>query len=180
MPVSDTEQPNDLRPPVGPDVLDWSPPGFPDHVPLEGRYCRLVPLAAQQHATALFAAFAADDQGRNWTYLPYGPFSEFEAFSHWLKSIAAAEDPQFYTVIPDDTGKPGGLTSFLRIDPRNGSIEVGHIHFAEAIKRSPVTTEAMFLMMKKVFELGYRRYEWKCDAPQRTVPLSRATARHVV
>ncbi|MGY8674798.1 MAG: GNAT family N-acetyltransferase, partial [Verrucomicrobiia bacterium] len=139
-----------------------------------------VPLAAQQHATALFAAFAADDQGRNWTYLPYGPFSEFEAFSYWLKSIAAAEDPQFYTVIPNDTGKPGGLTSFLRIDPRNGSIEVGHIHFAEAIKRSPVTTEAMFLMMKKVFELGYRRYEWKCDAPQRTVPLSRATARHVV
>lgn len=139
-----------------------------------------MPAGAPRCAAACHGAFAADDQGRNWTYLPYGPFSEFEAFSYWLKSIAAAEDPQFYTVIPNDTGKPGGLTSFLRIDPRNGSIEVGHIHFAEAIKRSPVTTEAMFLMMKKVFELGYRRYEWKCDAPQRTVPLSRATARHVV
>jgi RimJ/RimL family protein N-acetyltransferase len=164
MSLSHPEQTNDPSSPIGPAVPDWSLPKHPKHEAMEGRYCRLEPLDPGQHAAALFVAFAADEHGENWTYLPYGPFPSFEEFDHWLQSVAANDDPQFYTVIPHRTGEPAGVASFLRIDPRNGSIEVGHIHMAEDIKRSPVTTEAMFLMMKRAFLLGYRRYEWKCDA----------------
>src|SRR5690606_25080462 len=73
-------------------------------------------------------------------------------------------DPLFFTIIQQSDGRAVGVASYLRIMPQSGTIEVGHLHFSERLKRSPVATEAMFLMMKRAFELGYRRYEWKCDA----------------
>lgn len=149
--------------PIGQPVPGWSSAVFPEHVPIDGHYCRLEPLDVKSHAKNLFATFAEDKDGKNWTYLPYGPFSTFEEFSEWMESIASREDPQFYAIISNRTGEPVGVASFLRIDPGNGSIEVGHIHFSETIKRTPVATEAMYLMMKIAFDVGYRRYEWKCD-----------------
>lgn len=150
--------------PIGPPLPDWTPPPIPKRESAVGRFSRIVPLDPARHGRALFDAFAEDTEGRNWTYLPYGPFARFEDFDDWLRSIAAAEDPQFYTILREDTEEPAGLASYLRFDPVNGSIEVGHLHFSNNIQRSPVTTEAMFLMMKRAFDLGYRRYEWKCDA----------------
>lgn len=155
---------NDLGQPIGPSLPGWLPPPFPSEESMDGAHCRLVRLDATQHGRALFDSFAEDAEGRNWTYLPSGPFDDFEEFAAWLKTVAAADDPQFYTILRADTGEPAGLASFLRIVPASGSIEVGHIHFANCIQRSPAATEAMFLMMKRAFELGYRRYEWKCDA----------------
>jgi RimJ/RimL family protein N-acetyltransferase len=73
-------------------------------------------------------------------------------------------DPLFFVIVQKSNGKPLGVASYLRINPASGSIEVGHIHYSQALQRSPLATEAMFLMMKKAFEIGYRRYEWKCDA----------------
>jgi len=164
MEAGDSQRKNQLGQPIGPPIPDWTPPRFPECETIEGQHSMLEPLNPEQHAQALFDAFGQDTDGRNWTYLPYGPFDSFDQFNDWLVEIAAGDDPQFYTVIPTETGKPAGLASYLRINPPLGMIEVGHIHFAESIKRSPITTEAMFLMMRKAFELGYRRYEWKCDS----------------
>ncbi len=132
---------------------------------MTGQYCRLEMLDAGKHAEDLFAAFALDSSHANWTYLPYGPFSDFATFRQWLVSKAQVHDPLFHTVIDLKTGKAVGVAAYLRIDARVGVLEVGHIRYSPLLQRTPVATEAMYLMMKRVFdELGYRRYEWKCDA----------------
>jgi RimJ/RimL family protein N-acetyltransferase len=44
-------------------------------------------------------------------------------------------------------------------------IEVGSILYTPRLQRTAGATEAMYLMARHVFEdLGYRRYEWKCNA----------------
>jgi RimJ/RimL family protein N-acetyltransferase len=129
-----------------------------------GRYCSLEPLDPAHHAADLWDAFRVDAHGLDWTYLPYGPFEDAGAFRSWLDSAAVGEDPLFYTIVDDD-GSALGVASYLRIFPEIGSIEVGHIHYAPAVQRSRAATEAMYLMMRRAFdELGYRRYEWKCDS----------------
>ena len=101
----------------------------------------------------------------NWTYLPYGPFNDYESFYLWLKDNCLSTDPLFHTVIDQHTQSAVGLASYLRINPKVGVIEVGHIHFSPKLQQTVMSTEAMYLMMQRVFdELGYRRYEWKCDA----------------
>jgi RimJ/RimL family protein N-acetyltransferase len=113
----------------------------------------------------LFAANAEDTEGRIWTYLPYGPFASLEPFQGWVEAMARGEDPLFHAVLDRASGRALGVASYLRIDPPVGVIEVGHINYAPALQRRPAATEAMYLMMRRVFdELGYRRYEWKCDA----------------
>ena len=144
-------------------VDGWSPPPFPERAPMEGQYCALTPLDPKAHAEGLFNAFAKDAENIDWTYLPYGPFESLPALQAWLEEIARQSDPLFYTLM-DRQGKAVGVASYLRISPANGSIEVGHIHYSPQLQKTPAATEAMYLMMKHAFVLGYRRYEWKCDA----------------
>ncbi|MGE0158819.1 MAG: GNAT family N-acetyltransferase [Gemmatimonadales bacterium] len=154
----------ETAPPVGPPVLGWSRRPLPPRSPMVGRWCRLEPLDPARHASSLFAAFRSDTEGRGWTYLPYGPFANEAAFREWLDGVAGTDDPLFHT-ISDEHGEPVGVASFLRITPDAGSIEVGHIHYAPRLQRTRAATETMYLMMRRAFdELGYRRYEWKCDA----------------
>ncbi|HUF76333.1 MAG TPA: GNAT family protein [Longimicrobiales bacterium] len=138
--------------------------------PVEGRFCRLEPLDADTHAAGLHDAYALDEGGRGWTYLPYGPFGDFDTFAAWVAEAAASDDPLFFAILDADDA-PVGVASYLRIMPAIGTIEVGHIHYAPPLRRTPAATEAMYLMMRHAFEdLGYRRYEWKCDdlnAPSR-------------
>lgn len=164
--ISD-HQMNGLGQPVGEDVSPWSPPDHPTAEAVDGRFCRLEPLSASAHGEYLYEANARDETGLNWTYLPYGPFAGFDDYLRWLVSVEENVDPQFYAVLPKEDGvplKPAGVASYLRIKPAIGTIEVGHIHFSEGLKRSTAATEAMYLMMQRAFALGYRRYEWKCDA----------------
>ncbi|MEE1568266.1 MAG: GNAT family protein, partial [Arenicellales bacterium] len=105
-----------------------------------------------------------DPEDRNWTYLPYGPFATPADYHTWVDSVAGARDPMFFAIIDLATGRAVGVASYLRIKPQQGSIEVGHIHLSPLLQRTPTATEAMYLMMKLAFDLGYRRYEWKCDA----------------
>jgi RimJ/RimL family protein N-acetyltransferase len=91
-----------------------------------------------------------------------------------MRTTCDGDDPLFFAIVDEETGKAVGVASYLRIDPRNGSIEVGHLRFSSLLQRNPAATEAMYLMMKRAFELGYRRYEWKCDslnAPSRAAAL---------
>lgn len=154
---------NDLGQPIGASLPNWQPPPNPLRVPIHGRYCRLEPLDPVQHAASLFAANSTDVTGSGWTYLPYGPFDSFEEYQDWLTANCLGNDPMFFAIIDLPKGQAVGLASYLRITPGSGSIEVGHIHFSPLLKRSLAATEAMFLLMLRAFELGYRRYEWKCD-----------------
>jgi RimJ/RimL family protein N-acetyltransferase len=128
-----------------------------------GRMCRLETLA-ERFAADLHSANIRDVDGRNWTYLAYGPFATEDEYRRWLVDACRGSDPLFYAVLDGTTGRAVGVASYLRIEPASGSIEVGHIHFSPLLQRSVAATEAMYLMMRRVFELGYRRYEWKCDA----------------
>lgn len=155
---------NNLGQPVGPVISEWMPPAHPQRTILEGRYCRLEPLDPALHAESLYAANALDTEGKNWTYLPYGPFDGLESYRHWLERDCCSNDPLFYAIVDLASAKPVGLASYLRINPASGSIEVGHLNFSQLLQRTPAATEAMYLMMAHAFELGYRRYEWKCNA----------------
>src|SRR5262245_44011208 len=132
---------------------------------MQGRLCRLEPLDAATHAQALHEEYAADREGRNWTYLPYGPFPSADAYAAAVESVQAGDDPVFHAIVARSSCRPVGVASYLRIEPAMGVIEVGHLSYSPALQRSAAATEAMYLMMRRTFdELGYRRYEWKCDS----------------
>lgn len=155
---------NEFGQPIGCPVADWSPRPLPTRVTLEGRFCRIEPLDPARHTTALYDANRMDD-GRGWTYMGYGPFATLDSYSRWVEKAAASGDPLFYTIIDLASGQACGIAGLMRIDSANGVIEVGNIKYAPALQRTPAATEAMFLLMRYVFdELGYRRYEWKCDS----------------
>lgn len=157
---------NELGQPVGAPLPHWSPRPLPLRAPLEGRLCRIEPLHPERHAEELFEAFAKSDPS-NWTYLPdyMGPYSTLAAWKEWLAVALASPDPLWHVIIDKETGRAVGLASYLRIDPKSGVIEVGGLNYSKALQRKPTSTEAMYLMMRRAFdELGYRRYEWKCDA----------------
>jgi RimJ/RimL family protein N-acetyltransferase len=149
---------------IGFSMPDWVPPPLPPREPMEGRWCWLEPLDPDRHAAALFEADAADADGRSWTYLAYGPFRTLSDYRGWMDATCLGHDPLFFAIIAAADGKAAGVASYLRITPAAGSIEVGHIHYSPRLQRSPAATEAMYLLMKRAFELGYRRYEWKCHA----------------
>jgi RimJ/RimL family protein N-acetyltransferase len=155
---------NALGQPVGVPVANWTSPPAPPREPMIGRYCRVEPLDTATHGAELYLANANDPDGRMWTYLPYGPFAAFEAYQTWLEDAARGTDPFFHAVVDAESQRAVGVASFLRIDPAAGSIEVGHIAYSPLLQRTAAATEAMYLMMRRAFELGYRRYEWKCDA----------------
>ena len=155
---------NPLGQPIGFPIGQWTPPPWPSREPMVGRFCRVVPLDVDQHAAELHAANITDKRGAMWTYLPYGPFASLEIYRAWLREQARGDDPLFYTIVDNPTAKPVGHAAYLRILPASGSIEVGHVNYSPLLQRTPAATEAMFLMMQRAFALGYRRYEWKCDA----------------
>ncbi len=155
---------NDLGQPIGDAVPGWVPRPRPPRTPMEGRLCRVEPLFADAHAAALHEAHTLDAEGRNWTYLPYGPFSSVDEYRAWVGSKESLDDPMFYAIVALPEARPVGVASFLRIAPDMGAIEVGHLSYSPALQRTAAATEAMYLMMRRAFdELGYRRYEWKCD-----------------
>ncbi len=146
------------------EILEWRPVQPPSRVVLAGRGVRLEPLDPGRHGDALFAAQGSDADPRLWTYMSSGPYEDETAFRRHLKTAAGSDDPLFFAIIDDASGLAGGVASFLRIDPANGVIEIGHIWFGAALQRTPAATEAIFLLARHAFDdLGYRRLEWKCN-----------------
>jgi RimJ/RimL family protein N-acetyltransferase len=143
---------------------DWTPRAAPPRAALEGAHCRVVPLDASRHADELHAANSLDRDGRMWDYMAYGPFASLDEYRAWATVQQASADPLFHAIVDRQAGRATGVASYLRIDPANGVIEVGHLAFSPALQRTPAATEAMYLMMRRAFDLGYRRYEWKCNA----------------
>lgn len=167
---------NQYGQPIGPPVLGWTARPRPERTPMAGRRCRLEPLQASRHAAALHEAYSADPDGRHWMYLPYGPFSSAESYAKWVRANESREDVIFFAIIELPSEHPVGVASYLDIQPAMGVVEVGHLRYAAALQRTPAATEAMYLMMRRALdELGYRRYEWKCDS--HNAPSRRAAER---
>ena len=131
---------------------------------MAGRYCSVEPIGPERHARALHEANMRDPTGRAFTYLSAGPFASYDAYLAWITAFCLGRDPQFHEIVDSATGNAVGVASYMRIDAGHGAIEVGHINYSPLLQRTRAATEAMYLMMQRVFELGYRRYEWKCDS----------------
>ena len=146
-------------------AVDPTPAQRPKPVVLSGRVVTLRPFHKASQAKALYDGTHGPEKDNLWRYMNEGPYAgpaDYEAaFSQKQKSV----DPLFLAIIDNATSLPVGQASYLRIEPAHRSIEVGHIIFTPALQRSPGATEAMYLMARHVFnDLGYRRYEWKCNA----------------
>jgi RimJ/RimL family protein N-acetyltransferase len=145
--------------PVGPRV-DTAPAQRPGAVDLRGRFGRVEKLEAR-HAPSLWHALRNDDAA--WTYMAYGPFADGAAFTAWVAEQAALADPFSYAVLDGD--RAVGIATLMEIRPPMRVIEVGHIVYSRELQRTPLATEAQYLLARYVFEtLRYRRYEWKCNA----------------
>ena len=152
-------------------MFSTEPAPQPARLTLPGRYVTLCPLDAEEHGDALWEGAGHPRHEERWLYMGDGPFADREAFNAHLKRKQASEDPLFYTIVDNGTGQALGYAALMRIDPPNRVIEVGHIMYTTALERTRGATEAMYLLARYVFEdLGYRRYEWKCNvlnAPSR-------------
>jgi RimJ/RimL family protein N-acetyltransferase len=155
---------NEFGQPIGFELPGWKAPPFPSRATLAGRYCRVEPLSVERHANDLYEAQTEDRDGVRWTYSFDGPFPSFSAYEQWCLGAESSRDPQFYAIVDAATGRAVGSCSYLRIEPRHGVIEIGNIYFSPQLAQTRAATESMYLMMANAFDLGYRRYEWKCDS----------------
>ena len=143
-------------------VIPPHPAKPPERVTREGRLTRIEPLDAEKHGADLWSGGL--DDPKVWTYLAYGPFEGQPAFEDWLQTRDQLTDPMYFAIIDKLTGSALGCATLMEIRPANGVIEVGHIFFSPALQKTPMATEAIFLLMRYVFEeLDNRRFEWKCD-----------------
>lgn len=140
----------------------WSARPCVQRQALTGHYARLEPLDAERHGSDLWAALQGDEAV--WTYMAYGPFADRAGFMQWLAEQARQNDPLSFAVVDQRDGRALGRVAFMAIRPDHGVVETGHIFFSKALQRSRIATEAVFLQLDHAFSLGYRRFEWKCDA----------------
>lgn len=163
--------------PIGPAIAGWSSRPRPPRAELTGRYCRLEPVNRQRHGADLYAAYMEAPDDRDWTYL-FDERPEREGdFGSYLERLASSEDPLHFAIIESRSEKALGTAALMRIDVAHGSLEVGWITFSPRLKRTAAATESMYLLMRLAFdELGYRRYEWKCDSLN--APSRAAAERH--
>jgi RimJ/RimL family protein N-acetyltransferase len=151
----------ELDQPLG-DALDWTPARRPQPTTLRGAHVLLRPPDPEADAEPLWEVSRIPG---HWTYLPDGPYETPGQLRRMLTWAARSEDPFYFTIAPLPRSEPAGIASYLRIAPEHGTIEIGHIWFGTALRRTPAATEAIFLLARHAFdELGYRRLEWKCDA----------------
>jgi RimJ/RimL family protein N-acetyltransferase len=153
---------NEYGQPIG-EQVDWAAREPVTPVTLAGRWCRVEPLA-RHHLEALYDALVLRSPPTTWTYYGVGPFDAPAGLYAWLRGFN--DDPGAVPhVICRPDGRAVGVASYLRLDHVNGSVEVGAIVLAAELQRTTAATEAMYLMARHVFDdLGYRRYEWKCDS----------------
>lgn len=151
---------NDHGQSIGYAVDAWVPSELPRKEKMLGQYCVLEPLDLNKHTNDLYEALAED---QDWTYLPFGPFKTREEFSVWLGIVSTQK--HYFTIIDHTSNRPQGLASYHDIDLQHGVIEVGSMIYSRALQKTRVATEAMYLMMKHVFDdLKYRRYQWRCNS----------------
>lgn len=156
---------NHFGQPVGDALPDWQPHERPSRVQLNGTWCRLEPLSCERHSQDLFKAWHSIDDNRDWTYLSVDRPATQADCDLYISQQAKSEDPLFFAVVDNDTGRTVGSVSFLRIDPVNGVAEIGWVNWSPLMKRTRFGTEAIYLLQRYLFDtLKYRRCEWKCHS----------------
>ncbi|WP_411816524.1 GNAT family N-acetyltransferase [Hyphococcus sp. DH-69] len=144
------------------DLANWSARPVPDLPSVSGRFVRIEPAIFPRDAAALFPAICGVGDNDLWTYIPIGPFASPDELSNGMMTVGA--DWKIHLILNAQTNEPLGTASYMRIREEFGSAEVGCVVFSRKLQRTPGATEAMYLMARYIFEdLGYRRYEWKCD-----------------
>lgn len=167
---------NTFDQPVGVPVQNWQPSVLPPATAMTGHQCRVEPIDPAKHAADLFDGNRLAPNGERFTYLGTDAFDDVENYRKWLETMRGP-DPMLHAIIDLANGKAVGVAAFMRIDTTHGVIEVGNINYTPALSQTIAGTEAMYLMMKRAFdELGYRRYEWKCD--DQNLPSRAAAARY--
>jgi len=162
--------------PIG-SATRFAPARRPARTALQGKWLQVVPLDPTAHSQALYEGTHGADREQRWLYLSEGPFADPASFRAYLEKLSRSDDPLSFTIVDNATGHAVGHASYMRIVPEHGVIEVGNIFYSSTLARSIAGTEAMFLMARHVFEdLGYRRYEWKCNALNQ--PSRRAALRY--
>lgn len=155
---------NQYQQPIGAALPDWQPVMSPPRKMITGRYCRLEPLNGDQHAQNLFDAYATADDERDWTYLGSARPKDITRCQAWIEEKVSDPGLVPMAIVDRNTAKATGIACFMRIDNSNGVLELGHLSWSPLMQRTPLGTEALWLMLKTTFELGYRRCEWKCDS----------------
>lgn len=156
---------NDSDPPLGAPVTHWRGVASPPRDPIDGRFVRVEALEPDVHGDALYGVLAEAGNSRLWTYVPFGPFSSKRDWRSWLHAVAAQDRSLYHALLDARSGEALGIAAYLRIQPDHGVMEVGSIVYAPRMQQTRHGTEAMYLLMARAFdELGYRRYEWKCNA----------------
>ncbi|MCO5133922.1 MAG: GNAT family N-acetyltransferase [Phyllobacteriaceae bacterium] len=146
------------------DMSCWTPRQKPERVVLDGLYARLEPLDTERHGSELFSASQVPDADDKFRWLAENPVDDEAAFLAWVKKSEASEDPLYFAVVDKASGKVAGRQTYMRIDTQNGVIEIGNIYWGPLIARKRAATEALYLFMRHAFaDLGYRRFEWKCN-----------------
>jgi RimJ/RimL family protein N-acetyltransferase len=164
---------SEITPPVGP-AVDATPAQLPGAVTLTGRFGTVERLSSARHGASLVEAMRGHD--RIWTYIFVGPFGDDAALSRYVTDCEHNKERAFYAVV-EPGGRATGILSLMEIRPAHRVIEVGNIVYAPALQRTPLATEAQYLVARYAFEtLSYRRYEWKCDSLN--APSRRAAARY--
>jgi RimJ/RimL family protein N-acetyltransferase len=149
----------------------------PDGRPFAGRFVRLERLDAASHGAGLGEVLSGPATIHLYDYLFELPPEHPTDVAARVAKVAGQTDPFFYAVVDTKTGAPIGPLALMRIVPEHGVIEVGSFLYAPVLQRTPAATEVQFLLMRHVFEdLGYRRYEWKCN--NRNLPSKRAAVRY--
>ncbi len=160
-----TDTVNTYGQPIGAPIPGWTPRPLPVRVHLPGRYCRVEPLDVALHADDLYAAYAEAPDDRDWTYLFTNKPTDPGAYGEWVSMVSNVVDPLQFAIVDTASRKALGIAALMRIDPQHGVIEIGGITYSRRLQKNRAGTEAMYLLMRHAFDdLGYRRYEWKCDS----------------
>ena len=150
---------------IGESMEGYTPGELPAINLLEGRYARIEALSVEKHAEDLLTVYGPDTPQEMWTYLFQESVADLEELVSLLNQMLARKGRFYYAIVDKESGKALGTFSLMRIDPANRVIEVGAVTYSPALQKTRMATEAQYLLARYVFEdLGYRRYEWKCDA----------------
>ncbi len=152
---------NDFGQLIGQTVEDWHGVIKPPRQMLTGEHTELIPVQFEQHADSLWELIQQEPDDSCWTYLPYGPFATEVMFKDWLEDFLRNKDILLYAIYSG--AKIAGWCGLMRADTASGSVEIGHVYYSANLRQTYSATEAMYLLMQQVFDLGYRRCEWKCN-----------------
>ena len=156
---------NEFGQAIGDALLEFTPGRLPAIERIEGRYTVIERLSKEKHGADLYQVYGPDSPAAIWTFLFKGPAHNEEEWDRLLDDLMTDQGRFYYAIVDKDSGKALGTFSLMRIDQANRVIEVGAVTYSPALQKTRMATEAQYLLARYVFEdLGYRRYEWKCDA----------------